>query len=118
MFICSVRYNAAGFSMRLPTSAMTFEALISGVVSDHLCHLLSVAQNTKVLLPCSMQQLGGLGDSDAQQQATIESTLRMKEISLEEATIQGSIVIGLRFTTWEPVQAVRLPCHISTALVA
>ena len=59
-----------------------------------------------------MQQLGGFGDSDEQQQAMIEATLRMKDISAEEARIQGAIVIGLRFNIWEPIQAVRLRCHV------
>ena len=65
-----------------------------------------------------MQQLGGLGDLDAQQQATIEATLRLKEISAEEASVQGAIVIGLRFTIWEPIQAVRLCRHVCTVVIA
>ena len=56
---------------------------------------------------CRMQSIGGLGSSDAQQQATIEATLRLKTLSAEEAEVQGALVIGLRFTIWEPMQAVR-----------
>ena len=75
--------------------------------TDH-CALLA-AYTLITEFPCRMQNLGGIGNSDAQQQATIEATLRLKELSTEEAQIQGAIVIGLRFTIWEPVQAVREP---------
>jgi len=87
------------------------------VGNDHRCRLHSGLHDTLGWLPCSMQQLGGLGDSDVQQQATIEATLRLKDISTEEATIQGSIVIGLRFSVWEPIQAVRHPCHAVVVLL-
>ena len=56
---------------------------------------------------CRMQTLGRLGTLDSQQ-AIIESTLRLKELSEEEACTQAGIVIDLFFGVWEPVQAVRL----------
>ena len=81
-------------------------------LDNHSRHLHNIAHDTHTWMPRSMQQLGGLGDSDAQQQATIEATLRLKDISTEEARIQGDIVIGLRFTIWEPTQAVRLCSYL------
>ena len=53
-----------------------------------------------------MQSLGRLGTLDSQQ-ATIEATLRLKELGEEEARTQAGIVIDLFFDVWEPIQAVR-----------
>ena len=52
-----------------------------------------------------MQNLGRLGTLDSQQ-ATIEATLRLKELGEEEACTQAGIVIDLIFGLWEPIQAV------------
>ncbi len=105
-------HHATAQACSCATNAMSLE--------HHSPHLHSIAHDTQTWMPRSMQHLGGLGDSDAQQQATIEATLRLKDISAEEARIQGDIVIGLRFTIWEPTQAVRprslhLHCSICQA---
>ena len=54
-----------------------------------------------------LQILGAIGTVDAQQ-ATIEATLRLKDLSEEEACAQAGIVIDLLLNLWEPLQAVRM----------
>jgi hypothetical protein len=62
-----------------------------------------------------MQTLGRLGTLDSQQ-ATIEATLRLKELGEGEACTQAGIVIDLIFGLWEPIQAVR--CGLFHLLVS
>ena len=63
-----------------------------------------------------MQSLGGIGTTDAQQ-ATIEATLRLKDVGEEEACAQAGIVIDLLFNLWEPIQAVSAAGHLDPGSV-
>ncbi len=57
-----------------------------------------------------LQILGAIGTVDAQQ-ATIEATLRLKDLSEEEACAQSGIVIDLLLNLWEPLQSVRMSAY-------
>ncbi len=57
-----------------------------------------------------LQILGAIGTVDAQQ-ATIEATLRLKDLSEEEACAQSGIAIDLLLNLWEPLQSVRTSAY-------
>ena len=79
---------------------------IPGNAVEYSCCRSRIFPRSSGLSICRMQSLGKFGHLDSQQ-ATIEATLRLKDLGEEEACTQAGIVIDLMFGVWEPIQAVR-----------